>query len=1247
MPQITAPRRREQPQRGPDGRFLPRSTSPPTSQMAGADDLAGSTPANGSSGSIDHSASPSGQEPTSAAGLNPEAGTSTPNGLMFSPAQVAFLLQNGFGSRGTTPAASQNTSSPITSSSFPQFVPPTNAPSPAGTSLIKLFPHVEASVLLEIARHEFKPSDLSKLDSKYRDRNARSVLEYDAGVGGFTIREPSAKEYPSLHSVFAPFTTYFHILTMFAASSGSIAAVCQIVSGSFAYIAQLEQFNEDYQWAAVLAYHMDFHYRRRSFMPDGDYSGWDIIDPGLQAKHLLGKERPRNTAATRSLSLKANSSPHSSPQGEVCRLFNKGACTSPCRYKRIHKCSSCSSADHGQANCTKTSGTAAPSGAARPDLSDTAPLVPPSITRFSSLLPHAQLFPPGPPPPARPNTDPRCNSHLLRSGDSRPANSSLQRDVWAAYLTDYPDQHFVSSLLHIIDFGAALGFIGSAKSQDCRNLTTALDHPATVSADIAALLPRQRIHGPFPAPPLEHFRSSPLGVVSRPRNPSKLRVIHHLSWPHGDSVNDGIPDSESHISYESFDSAVAAIRRLGPGTLLAKLDLKDAFRQIPVRQQDWPLLGCHWLGEFYYHVVLVFGAKSAPYIFNLFAEALHWIITRHIPATLRHYLEDFLPIFPPTISMSRANAAVEWVMGLGSQLGLEFPGVKTIFPCTALEFLGLELDTIAMEARMPADKLTWLGDLLTSWRVKRTCRLRELQGLIGFLQFASQVIPHARAFIRRLIDFSATFRSDFATRHIPAYARRDIHWWSVFHSTWNGIRLITPSRPTLHVYTDASGAESKGIGGIFQSSWFASRVPRRFRRRDIQFKEIYAALQAAMRWGNLWSGHHVVFHIDNQVIVDAIETDRNRSRTTMSVLRTLIMIAACLDFSFSSVWLPSKENALADAASRFHTRKTYSTGQRSFIDFLQLRPALLNADGTFLPASQRAIMEWVAFLGGRSLQPKTIKSYLTSVRSLHVDADLPWTACESLVVQRLIRGIKRFHGEQARNPKLPITIDLLRRLCESLLDDCLSTVSFRAAITLAFAGFLRCGEFTVDKPTSYDPISHLSRGSVQFLPSASAPTHLVLSLPSSKTDPFRKGVSILIAAAPDAVTCPINALCRLYQLHPQPHNAPLLPALDDIAAPLTRPQFITQLKAHLTSLGLDSSNYSGHSFRRGAATSAAAVGYADHEIQQLGRWRSDAYKLYIDIPRDRILHLSSRLHWADPLTQTFEPPSLPFVHPLA
>jgi len=63
-----------------------------------------------------------------------------------------------------------------------------------------------------------------------------------------------------------------------------------------------------------------------------------------------------------------------------------------------------------------------------------------------------------------------------------------------------------------------------------------------------------------------------------------------------------------------------ALSTLGRGSLLARLDLSDAYRHIPVCSSDWNLLGFHWLGKYYYPVVLMFGGKSTPYIFNLFAE---------------------------------------------------------------------------------------------------------------------------------------------------------------------------------------------------------------------------------------------------------------------------------------------------------------------------------------------------------------------------------------------------------------------------------------------------------------------------------------------------------------------------------------------------------------------------------------------------------------------------------------------------
>ena len=68
---------------------------------------------------------------------------------------------------------------------------------------------------------------------------------------------------------------------------------------------------------------------------------------------------------------------------------------------------------------------------------------------------------------------------------------------------------------------------------------------------------------------------------------------------------------------------VATLKASERGLLLAKLDLKDAYRHILVCSMDWNLLGFHWIGKFYYPVVLMFRGNSAPYIFNLFSEALH------------------------------------------------------------------------------------------------------------------------------------------------------------------------------------------------------------------------------------------------------------------------------------------------------------------------------------------------------------------------------------------------------------------------------------------------------------------------------------------------------------------------------------------------------------------------------------------------------------------------------------------------
>ena len=133
-----------------------------------------------------------------------------------------------------------------------------------------------------------------------------------------------------------------------------------------------------------------------------------------------------------------------------------------------------------------------------------------------------------------------------------------------------------------------------------------------------------------------------------------------------------------------------------------------------------------------------------------------------------------------------------------------------------------------------------------------------------------------------------------------------------------------------------------------------------------------------------------------------------------------------------------------------------------------------------------------------------------------------------------------------------------------------------------------------------------------------------LPVPASKTDPFRKGITLIIAASTDA-GCPINAMKRLQRVDShRPLTAPLFCIGRYQHQAFTREHVVRSLQ-HLTiTAGLSQGSWNGHSFRRGAATWAAEVRVSEAEIQILGRWRSDAYKHYIEYSNKEQISLSKR-----------------------
>ena len=172
-----------------------------------------------------------------------------------------------------------------------------------------------------------------------------------------------------------------------------------------------------------------------------------------------------------------------------------------------------------------------------------------------------------------------------------------------------------------------------------------------------------------------------------------------MSSPEGGSVNDGISSNWCSLSYASIDDAAKLVVAVGRGALLAKLDIESAYRIVPVHPNDRHLLGMRWKGTIYVDKALPFGLCSAPKLFTAVADALAWMMQGCGACKVIHYLDDFLFVGKPVSSL--CAEALQAALRLCRRLGVPVAMGKLQGPATSLTFLGIEMDTEAMELRLP------------------------------------------------------------------------------------------------------------------------------------------------------------------------------------------------------------------------------------------------------------------------------------------------------------------------------------------------------------------------------------------------------------------------------------------------------------------------------------------------------------------------------------------------------------------
>ena len=423
------------------------------------------------------------------------------------------------------------------------------------------------------------------------------------------------------------------------------------------------------------------------------------------------------------------------------------------------------------------------------------------------------------------------------------------------------------------------------------------------------------------------------GMFAIPKRDSDgMRGIVDCSKPAGASVNMHTGSVATHFSYNSVDDVVSIME---PGGFIAIIDIADAYRSVANHPTDRCRQGLRWdFGEgpkLLYDNRLCMGLSSSPYIFTKVSDFITRCAVRAGCDDVVNYLDDFAIVATSWEDGVRKQSVL---MAIIRRLGFDINFRKLASPSRVSRFLGIEIDTAEMVLRLPADKMSRLLDTLRVFKNKRKATRRELERLGGLLGHCAKVVKGGRSFCSRIYDAIRSMKEPFYRFRLTRDFHRDIEWWGSFVERFNGRACILGSHaPHLSVYTDAS---TWGMGALHGSDWcvgafdeedstsLAAEVGHHRVIADedcigahINVLEMLAVLVAARRWCKDWADKNLVFVTDNQVVREALNSGKSKNKLIMSFVRELFWLSCDFNFTVSAVYIPSCDNTICDALSRW------------------------------------------------------------------------------------------------------------------------------------------------------------------------------------------------------------------------------------------------------------------------------------------------------------------------------------------
>lgn len=404
-------------------------------------------------------------------------------------------------------------------------------------------------------------------------------------------------------------------------------------------------------------------------------------------------------------------------------------------------------------------------------------------------------------------------------------------------------------------------------------------------------------------------------LAAIPKDDGSVRLIHDGSRPVGSAMNDySLPESVK------FQTLRDACRLALPNYYCAKIDLKSAYRSVPIHPGDYNATGLQWIFEgdseptFFFDTRLPFGSNKAPSHFNRLSQAIRRCMVRRGFKGVVAYIDDFF-ICAPTYEECKKWMFV--LLKLLRKLGFSISYKKVVGPTQQLTFLGLQINTVDSTLTLSETKLQKLKQQLSEFSAKTRATKQQLQRLAGSLNYATQAVRGGRFFLRRILDAMQHLKHARHKARLSAEFHSDIQWWLSFLTVFNGT-VYYSSIEKEHVHVDACNAAA---GAFWCGHWkylvFDHDLPSAS-PLHINYKEVCAVVMAVSNWLPMWQRKTVIVHTDSVVTQCIINRGWCKNRYVNILLRQMAFQCARLNCVLKAVHVPGTLNIMADTISRLH-----------------------------------------------------------------------------------------------------------------------------------------------------------------------------------------------------------------------------------------------------------------------------------------------------------------------------------------